>query len=176
MKARGPTSVRKRSACCPPRPSCRGWPTPRGASISAPGTGSTVAVAILGGRRCADRHEMSRTPPSAGELVDILRSRHAVVMAGRPDERRGQFTELANHCRSDPYAIRPVGDQTRRRSDPYDPKPGNVVVVAVLGCHRQVVGDRRRRDPRVVDRHFLASVSKGKAQSCPGMSYCFVDR
>ena len=70
------------------------------------------------GRRCADRHEMSRTPPSAGELVDILRSRHAVVMAGRPDERRGQFTELANHCRSDPYAIRPVGDQTRRRSDP----------------------------------------------------------
>ena len=80
------------------------------------------------------------------------------------------------HGARQPLPIRPVRDQTRRRSDPYDPKPGNVVVVAVLGCHRQVVGDRRRRDPRVVDRHFLASVSKGKAQSCPGMSYCFVDR
>jgi len=42
--------------------------------------------------------EMSRVPASAQELIDLLRSRHAVVMAGRPDKRPGELKELANQA------------------------------------------------------------------------------
>jgi hypothetical protein len=42
--------------------------------------------------------EMSRVPASVQEFIDLLRSRHAVVMAGRPDKRPGEFKELANQA------------------------------------------------------------------------------
>ena len=42
--------------------------------------------------------EMSRLPASAPEFIDLLRSRHAVVMAGRPDKRPGELKELANQA------------------------------------------------------------------------------
>ena len=45
-----------------------------------------------------DLGEMSLAPASAQELVDLLRSRHAVVMAGRPDKRPGELKELANQA------------------------------------------------------------------------------
>jgi hypothetical protein len=45
-----------------------------------------------------DPDEMSRVPASAQEFIDLLRSRHAVVMAGRPDKRPGEFKELANQA------------------------------------------------------------------------------
>ncbi len=43
-----------------------------------------------------DPDEMSRPTASPEEFVELLRSRHAVVMAGRPDKRPGQFKEMAN--------------------------------------------------------------------------------
>ncbi len=49
-------------------------------------------------RVVSDLSEMSRVPTSAQELVDLLRSRHAIVMAGRPDKRPGELKELANQA------------------------------------------------------------------------------
>ncbi|MGH9076024.1 MAG: Fic family protein [Acidimicrobiales bacterium] len=82
------------------------------------GTGFTVEEAgaiIFEGRvpegRAADAHditgtfrvvsdvdEMSRLAGEASEFIDLLRSRHATVMAGRPDKRPGQFKDLANQA------------------------------------------------------------------------------
>ncbi len=45
-----------------------------------------------------DLEEMSRVPASPTEFVALLRSRHAVVMAGRPEKRPGDFKETANQA------------------------------------------------------------------------------
>ncbi len=45
-----------------------------------------------------DSDEMSLVPTSAQEFIDLLRSRHAVVMGGRLDKRPGEFKELANQA------------------------------------------------------------------------------
>ena len=47
--------------------------------------------------------EMSRIPTSAEEFIELLRSRHAVVMAGHPDKRPGQLKELANQAGGTPF-------------------------------------------------------------------------
>lgn len=49
-------------------------------------------------RVVSDLSEMSRVPASAQEFIDLLRSRHAVVMAGRRDKRPGELKELANQA------------------------------------------------------------------------------
>ncbi len=52
---------------------------------------------ILGVWRVAsDPSEMRRAPESAGELIEILRSRHGTVFAGRPDTTPGQFKTRPN--------------------------------------------------------------------------------
>lgn len=43
-----------------------------------------------------DMADMSRTPRSADELMTILKSRHSLLMAERPNKRPGQFKEKAN--------------------------------------------------------------------------------
>ncbi len=45
-----------------------------------------------------DDAEMSRRAANAEEFMDLLRSRHATVMAGRPDRRPGQFKQAANQA------------------------------------------------------------------------------
>ena len=42
--------------------------------------------------------EMARTPSSASELFDLLRSRHARVMEGRPDKSPGAFKTMQNRA------------------------------------------------------------------------------
>ncbi|MGH6933359.1 MAG: Fic family protein [Dongiaceae bacterium] len=42
-------------------------------------------------RLVSDRIEMTRTPTDATALLDLLRYRHAAVMAARPDKRPGEF-------------------------------------------------------------------------------------
>ncbi len=54
---------------------------------------------ILGTFRIvSDREKMSRVPADAQEFLDLLRCRHAIVMAGRADKRPGKFKELANQA------------------------------------------------------------------------------
>jgi Fic family protein len=48
----------------------------------------------------ADDAEMQRTPASAADLAELLRHRHAILMAGRPDTRPGQFKDVANRAGS----------------------------------------------------------------------------
>ncbi len=43
-----------------------------------------------------DMAEMSRTPASSNELIDILKIRHSILLAERPDKRPGQFKEKSN--------------------------------------------------------------------------------
>lgn len=45
-----------------------------------------------------DHAEMSRVPSTAEELIDLLRARHARLLAGRPDKRPGAFKERANQA------------------------------------------------------------------------------
>jgi hypothetical protein len=47
-------------------------------------------------RLVADRAEMSRVPADAGELVALLKSRHGVLLEGRPDKHPGIFKSGAN--------------------------------------------------------------------------------
>lgn len=46
----------------------------------------------------SDPREMARRPRDCLELLDLLTSRHAVVMAGRPEARPGQFKAGANRA------------------------------------------------------------------------------
>ena len=46
----------------------------------------------------SNRSEMMRYPQSARELVDILRRRHAILLAWRPDLNPGQFKTLNNRA------------------------------------------------------------------------------
>jgi hypothetical protein len=41
---------------------------------------------------------MSRTPRNAEQLIDLLKRRHAVLMAGRPDKDSGVFKRAANRA------------------------------------------------------------------------------
>jgi hypothetical protein len=47
---------------------------------------------------CSQRQEMNKIPDNAEELVDLLRSRHRVLMAGRPDKNPGVFKSKANRA------------------------------------------------------------------------------
>ncbi|HKI92199.1 MAG TPA: Fic family protein [Gaiellaceae bacterium] len=47
-------------------------------------------------RLVSDRAEMSRLPADAGELVDLLRGRHRVLLEGRPEKHPGVFKAEAN--------------------------------------------------------------------------------
>jgi hypothetical protein len=47
-------------------------------------------------RLVADRGEMSRLPADANELIALLKSRHRILLEGRPDKRPGTFKSEAN--------------------------------------------------------------------------------
>lgn len=49
-------------------------------------------------RVVADLAEMTTTPAAPQEFLDLLRSRHATIMGGRPDKRPGLFKEAANRA------------------------------------------------------------------------------
>jgi len=54
---------------------------------------------ILGTYRVvADDAGMRRRPESVDELVELLRSRHALILEGRPEKRPGLFKERANRA------------------------------------------------------------------------------
>lgn len=46
----------------------------------------------------ASRREMSRTPRTAEELIEILQDRHRIMMAARPDKKPGLFKMQNNHA------------------------------------------------------------------------------
>jgi hypothetical protein len=48
----------------------------------------------------SDQHEMSRLPRNYDELIDLLKSRHARIMEGRPDRGPGRFKEDPNRAGS----------------------------------------------------------------------------
>ncbi len=49
-------------------------------------------------RIVSDNREMRRTPSHQRALEDLLRTRHAAIMAGRPDRDPGQFKEISNRA------------------------------------------------------------------------------
>ena len=49
-------------------------------------------------RLVSDPQLASQTPATSDELVQLLRERHAVLMAARPEKRPGQFKELDNYA------------------------------------------------------------------------------
>jgi len=49
-------------------------------------------------RIVADRGEMSIIPVTPQEMIDLLRSRHADLMAGRPDKDPGMFKDVSNQA------------------------------------------------------------------------------
>ena len=49
-------------------------------------------------RIVSDDARMRSTPSSAGAFIDLLRQRHAVVMAGRPELRPGEFKRVPNQA------------------------------------------------------------------------------
>jgi hypothetical protein len=51
-------------------------------------------------RLVADAGEMSRTPSSGEELIDLLSRRHATILEGRPDTNPGVFKTRANRAGS----------------------------------------------------------------------------
>lgn len=54
---------------------------------------------ILGTYRIvSNSQEMGRVPGSAGELLELLKSRHAVLLGGRPEKNPGSFKETVNRA------------------------------------------------------------------------------
>ncbi len=56
-------------------------------------------------RMVADVEEMSIVAHSADEFLDLLRSRHATILAGRPDKSPGRFKDLANRAGSSMFVL-----------------------------------------------------------------------
>ena len=46
----------------------------------------------------SDDNEMARLAKTPEEFLDLLKTRHATVMAGRPDKHPGEFKTLANQA------------------------------------------------------------------------------
>jgi Fic/DOC family len=64
-----------------------------------PATRPLDAHDILGTHRVvADRHEMRRTPATFDELVELLRARHATMLAKRPEAAPGTFKVRSNRA------------------------------------------------------------------------------
>ncbi len=51
-------------------------------------------------RIVSDEHEMQRTPKDASALEELLRSRHAAILASRPDKNPGAFKQVGNRAGS----------------------------------------------------------------------------
>jgi len=49
-------------------------------------------------RLVSDPHLARQTPTTGDELLDLLRERHAVLMAARPEKRPGRFKEVDNYA------------------------------------------------------------------------------
>lgn len=49
-------------------------------------------------RIASDQKEMNRLPESADALIDLLRSRHAVLLSARPEKHPGEFKEKPNRA------------------------------------------------------------------------------
>lgn len=49
-------------------------------------------------RIVSNSEEMNRVPRSSDELIDLLKTRHAILMSGRPDKRPGHFKETDNRA------------------------------------------------------------------------------
>lgn len=57
----------------------------------------------------------SRTPATAGELLDMLRDHHAILMAARPDKRPGLFKETPNYAGGYQFVTPDLLEGTLRR-------------------------------------------------------------
>ncbi|HEY2042568.1 MAG TPA: Fic family protein [Jatrophihabitans sp.] len=56
-------------------------------------------------RIVSDLDEMMTTATSGAEFLQLLRSRHASVLAGRPDKNPGQFKEVANRAGNTSFVL-----------------------------------------------------------------------
>ncbi len=65
-------------------------------------------------RVVADLAEMSTTASNPQEFVQLLRSRHAVIMAGRPMLKPGQFKEVANRAGESLFVLPSLVEGTLR--------------------------------------------------------------
>ncbi|MDO5971898.1 Fic family protein [Flavivirga aquimarina] len=54
---------------------------------------------------CSNKFEMSKTPSTPEEFIDILRRRHETILGGRPDKKPGIFKELANRAGNTHFVI-----------------------------------------------------------------------
>lgn len=62
----------------------------------------------------ADEAEMRRIPKSAGEFAALLKDRHAVALAGRPNAHPGRFKERANRAGSSIFVAPDLVEETLR--------------------------------------------------------------
>ena len=62
----------------------------------------------------ADLNEMSRLASDPDEFVQLLRSRHATILAGRPNMRPGQFKQSANRAGESLFVLPALVDGTLR--------------------------------------------------------------
>ncbi|MGH2837409.1 MAG: Fic family protein [Thermoleophilaceae bacterium] len=75
---------------------------------------------ILGTYRLVSAdEERSRTPTSADELIDIIKSQHAVLMEARPDMRPGEFKEKPNRAGSTLFVLPEHVEGTLRQGFAY---------------------------------------------------------
>lgn len=54
---------------------------------------------------CSSKFEMSKTPSGPEEFIDVLRTRHEIILGGRPDEQPGMFKERANRAGNTHFVI-----------------------------------------------------------------------
>ncbi len=54
---------------------------------------------------CSNKFEMSKTPSSKEEFIDVLRARHETILRGRPDKEPGMFKERSNRAGNTHFVI-----------------------------------------------------------------------
>ena len=92
---------------------------------------------------------MSTVPADGEHLLDLLRSRHAVIMEGRPDNNPGRFKTATNRVGSRVFVVSEV--------HPFDAGNGRLARV-LMNAELVAAGQARILIPTVYRNNYLASL------------------
>lgn len=120
-----------------------------------------------------DLELMRQAPRDADDLIDVLKDRHRVLMAGRPEKRPGEFTTEVNYAGATTFVTPPQVEGTLRAgwehvADLVDPFHRAVMIMFLITeCHP--FNDGNGRVARILTNVEL--VARGQHRTLIALSY-----
>lgn len=114
----------------------------------------------------SDRVEMQRRPETPGDVVELLRSRHATLMAGRPEAHPGEFKGLENRAGATVFVAPTMVEGTLRegfaRAAPLRDPFARAVFMMFLISEVHPFDDGNGRIARIMMNSELAAVNEAR--------------